>query len=128
MMNGAVTLVSDCCKFHRTTVLTSCIVDWVLCRSLIRMRGVVKKSSVALSRPLFPTSDIFDYPPNLSILLGGGKETNRNSPSSGERRGKSPRLNPAVQAVWKCSLWFSAHGVLEVFEVHVIVATTPEKV
>lgn len=30
------------------------------------------------------------HPLNLSILLSGGKETNRDSPSSGERSGKSP--------------------------------------
>ena len=32
---------------------------------------------------------IQDYPPNLSISLSGGKENNCDSPSSGERRGKS---------------------------------------
>lgn len=31
-----------------------------------------------------------DHPPDLSILLGGGRATNRDSPSSGERSGKSP--------------------------------------
>lgn len=36
-----------------------------------------------------------DYPLNLSILLGGGKETNKDSPSSGERTGRSPARNPA---------------------------------
>ncbi|KAK1784146.1 hypothetical protein P4O66_020711, partial [Electrophorus voltai] len=35
-----------------------------------------------------------DNPLNLSILLSGGKETNKDSLSSGERRGKSPALNP----------------------------------
>ena len=35
-----------------------------------------------------------DDPLNLSILLSGGKETNQDSPSSCERRGKSPALNP----------------------------------
>jgi hypothetical protein len=40
-----------------------------------------------------------DYPPNLSILLSGGKETNQDSPSSGERTGKSPALNPAAVPV-----------------------------
>jgi|APThiThiocy_ev2_2_1041544.scaffolds.fasta_scaffold03434_5 hypothetical protein len=33
------------------------------------------------------------YPLDLSILLSGGKETKRDSPSNGERRGKSPSLN-----------------------------------
>ena len=31
-----------------------------------------------------------DYPPNLSILLSGGKETNRDSPSKCDRTGTSP--------------------------------------
>lgn len=30
-----------------------------------------------------------DYPLNLSILIRGGKETNKDSPSSCERKGKS---------------------------------------
>lgn len=30
-----------------------------------------------------------DYPLNLSILIRGGKETKWDSPSSGERKGKS---------------------------------------
>ena len=33
-----------------------------------------------------------DYPLNLSILISGGKETNKDSLSSGERSGKSPFL------------------------------------
>lgn len=37
-----------------------------------------------------------DYPPDLSILISGGKENNRDSPSSGERTGKSPSPNPAA--------------------------------
>ena len=35
-----------------------------------------------------------DYPLNLSILIRGGKETNRDSLSSGERKGMSPAPNP----------------------------------
>ena len=35
-----------------------------------------------------------DYPLNLSILVSGGKETNQDSLSNGERTGKSPALNP----------------------------------
>ena len=46
-----------------------------------------------------------EYPPNLSILFSGGKETNRDSLSSGERNGISPirigRLNGSIE------LWFS---------------------
>lgn len=37
-----------------------------------------------------------DYPLNLSILLSGGKETNKDSLSSGERTGMSPAPNPAA--------------------------------
>lgn len=37
-----------------------------------------------------------DHPPNLSILVSGGKETNKDFLSSGERTGMSPALNPAV--------------------------------
>ncbi|KAL0103855.1 hypothetical protein PUN28_017892 [Cardiocondyla obscurior] len=37
-----------------------------------------------------------DHPLNLSILLSGGKETNQDFLSSGERTGKSPAPNPAV--------------------------------
>ena len=39
-----------------------------------------------------------DYPPNLSILVSGGKETNKDSPSNGERKGKSPARSPRVPA------------------------------
>lgn len=42
------------------------------------------------TRPQFRRDD----PLNLSILLSGGKETNKDSLSSGERRGKSPAPNP----------------------------------
>lgn len=40
-----------------------------------------------------------DYPLNLSILLSGGKETNQDFLSSGERTGNSPALNPAVVTI-----------------------------
>lgn len=40
-----------------------------------------------------------DHPPNLSILVSGGKETNQDFPSSGERTGNSPALNPAVVTI-----------------------------
>ena len=42
-----------------------------------------------------------DHPPNLSILISGGKETNRDTPSSGERRGFSSSLKsgPASRGV-----------------------------
>ena len=39
----------------------------------------------------FPRPQLMcDYPLNLSILIRGGKETNRDSLSSGERNGISP--------------------------------------
>ena len=37
-----------------------------------------------------------DYPLNLSISISGGKETNKDSLSSGERTGISPEPNPAA--------------------------------
>ena len=39
------------------------------------------------------------YPLNLSISLSGGKETNKDSPSNGEWRGKSSSLKPVT--LWK---------------------------
>jgi len=38
-----------------------------------------------------------DYPLNLSILLSGGKETNRDSPSNGEWSGKSSNWKSVSQ-------------------------------
>ena len=43
------------------------------------------------------------YPLDLSILISGGKETKRDSPSNGERRGNSPSLN-RVSFGW-CEMW-----------------------
>lgn len=46
-----------------------------------------------------------DYPLNLSISFSGGKETKEDSPSNGERTGKSPAPNPPSmrrQGMW-CS-------------------------
>ena len=46
------------------------------------------------------------HPLNLSISLSGGKETKKDSPSNGERKGKSPALNPSFfMDVWECSVW-----------------------
>ena len=45
-----------------------------------------------------------DYPLNLSISVSGGKETNKDSPSSGERTGMSPAPNPVVTATRKCGV------------------------
>ena len=49
-----------------------------------------------------------DDPLNLSILLSGGKETNKDSPSSGERRGKSPAPNPRPR--WAREMWRTGDG------------------
>ena len=54
-----------------------------------------------------------DYPLNLSISISGGKETNKDSPSSGERRGISPKPNPVALATRKCGLWFFTYNALE---------------
>ena len=53
-----------------------------------------------------------DYPLNLSISVSGGKETNKDSPSSGERTGKSPEPNPAERSVRKCGVWFNSYDTL----------------
>lgn len=49
-----------------------------------------------------------DYPLNLSISISGGKETNQDSPSNGERTGKSPacQSGPSGSELWsggRCS-------------------------
>jgi hypothetical protein len=41
-------------------------------------------------------------PPNGSIQVGGGGETNRDSPSSGERKGKSPNR---IRAGNRAQMW-----------------------
>lgn len=47
-------------------------------------------------------------------LLSEGKETNQDSLSSGERRGKSPALNPYLTGGWgKCGVWEIAFPVPE---------------
>ena len=51
-----------------------------------------------------------DYPPDLSILISGGKENNRDSPSSGERTGKSPSPNPAAHFCVAARMGVVAYG------------------
>ena len=53
-----------------------------------------------------------DYPLNLSISISGGKETNQDSPSSGERSGNSSGMESPVViegggriVAWRGSLW-----------------------
>ena len=45
-----------------------------------------------------------DYPLNLSILISGGQETNKDSPSNGEWSGKSSNLKSLLLATANCSL------------------------
>ena len=45
------------------------------------------------------TSRGWDDPLDLSILISGGKETNKDSPSNGERTGKSSNLKSGVSDV-----------------------------
>ena len=45
-----------------------------------------------------------DYPLNLSILISGGKETNKDSPSNGEWSGTSSNLKSPLLATANCSL------------------------
>ena len=45
-----------------------------------------------------------DYPLNLSILISGGKETNKDSPSNGEWSGNSSSLKSPLLATANCSL------------------------
>ena len=62
---------------------------------LRRVRGQLTLTAAApLTRPRLRPQIRRDDPLNLSILLSGGKETNKDSLSSGERRGKSPAPNP----------------------------------
>jgi hypothetical protein len=49
----------------------------------------------AFNKNMCLASYVEGYPLDLSILISGGKETKRDSPSNGERRGKSPSLNRA---------------------------------
>ena len=45
-----------------------------------------------------------DYPLNLSISVSGGKETNKDCLSSGERSGKSSKWKSAGETLWSCKL------------------------
>lgn len=49
---------------------------------------------------------IWDYPLNLSILMRGGKETNKDFLSSGERKENSSALSHFIYMVnMRCSVW-----------------------
>lgn len=65
-----------------------------------RTYGVVSLTDIASASNFYRWPQIReDHPPNLSILVSGGKETNKDFLSSGERTGKCPALNPAVVPV-----------------------------
>ncbi len=71
-------VICICVCEHGHSICTS-----TLQHSLMR---VVVYDTIYFSRPQVERQ----YPPNLSILISGGKETNRDSLSSGERSGRSP--------------------------------------
>src|SRR4029434_9749386 len=91
---------------RRTTELPEHSEAWQGCKERGGSRGCRAQALCLLLLPRFFTATASrqtlclrpqirrDNPLNLSILLSGGKETNQDSPSSGERRGKSPALNP----------------------------------
>ena len=56
------------------------------------------------SKPDFWPQIRQDYPLNLSILISGGKETNKDSPSNGEWSGISSNLKSPLLATANCSL------------------------
>ena len=65
--------------------------SWVGGILAVRASG---RASRAPSNPLFFRPEIRqDYPPNLSILISGGKENNCDAPSNGEWNGQSPSPN-----------------------------------
>jgi len=66
---------------------------WVLLVCNLKQSSAIKMRRSAASANQ-------DYPPDLSILIGGGKETNKDSPSNGERSGNSPGRN-----LRRCGLW-----------------------
>ena len=72
-----------------------------LCAAGLGFRVCSGFQGLPRERAVLPTCLFFfrpqigrDYPLNLSISLSGGRETNQDSPSSGERSGKSPSPNP----------------------------------
>lgn len=63
---------------------------------------VVEKKTKIFIQPQL----IWDYPLNLSILMRGGKETNKDFLSSGERKENSSALSHFVFMVnVRCSVW-----------------------
>lgn len=81
-------------------------VEWVIKKTYIRagLSGLKNSTDTSKRGELKPTyplptqelNSMQDYPPNLSILLSGGKETNEDGPSNGEWSGHSLIHNPAL--------------------------------
>ena len=68
--------------------------------------GRLERERFSLERSAFdqPRPQIRrDYPLNLSISISGGKETNQDSPSNGERTGNSSNFKSRVLAPANCS-------------------------
>ncbi len=64
-------------------------------RDFLSSFGEKKKTLIAKHNSLLRPQSRQDYPLNLSILISGGKETNKDFLSNGERKGKSSALNLA---------------------------------
>lgn len=63
----------------------------------------IKKKKLIIIQPQL----IWDYPLNLSILIRGGKETNKDFLSSGERKEISSALSHFIVMVnVRCSVWY----------------------
>src|SRR5690349_24369379 len=71
---------------------------------LIQFLSLYNTYTIIISRPQVERQ----YPPNLSILISGGKETNRDSLSSGERSGRSPSSESGRASSPCPELW--SHG------------------
>ena len=80
-----------CALTIRSLVEISCININVQTRaSLVIAYSTAKNIQISIDKNIERPQLMCDYPLNLSILIRGGKETNRDSLSSGERNGISP--------------------------------------
>ena len=88
-VTGVLTPLSTRCHGGFRAVLTyACIYDYLSSRPQIRR----------------------DYPLNLSILISGGKENKRDSPSNGERKGKSSAPSPVgILPYGRCGVHVAVH-------------------
>lgn len=73
-----------------------------ICYKSLEILKVFLKKKTIFTQPQL----IWDYPLNLSILMRGGKETNKDFLSSGERKENSSALSHFVLMVnVRCSVW-----------------------